>query len=141
MTDAKTLATLILGGAFDATELSDNDIVIDNELAVELQQKLVTTIDDVHIELVARSDYDAQRLRADTAEAELEKLREQVELWRGRTTNLTHAQFAAEQRIAELLQICRDIQDDPRLWLMVRAELSGRISAALNPNPEAESHE
>lgn len=46
-----------------------------------------------------------------------------------------------DQRVDELLQICRDIQDDPRLWIMVRAELSGRISAALNPTTEAASHE
>ncbi|TWC17117.1 hypothetical protein FBY06_11835 [Pseudomonas sp. SJZ085] len=48
---------------------------------------------------------------------------------------------AAERRIEDLLQICRGIQNDTRLWLMVSAELSGRINAALNPTAEAASPE
>lgn len=91
--------------------------------------------------VVLKPDFDAQRLRADTAERALANcnLALKAQTFNFETQKAKVA--AAEQRIAELLQICRDIQDDPRLWLMVRAELSGRIAAALNPNPEAESHE
>ena len=84
--------------------------------------------------LELQKQLDAQRLRADTAEAERDQAKEERD-------SFQRVGIAAKQRIAELLQICRDIQDDPRLWLMVNAELSGRIIAALNPNPEAESHE
>jgi hypothetical protein len=87
------------------------------------------------------SDLDAQRLRADTAEAEVTRLEDEFDTLESTNTTMKLKLAAAEQRIAELLQICRDIQDDPRLWLMVGAEISGRISTALNPKPEAGSHE
>ena len=55
MSDIQTLATLVLGGAFDATELGENDIQPDSKLIEELQQRLVSGSDDVYIELVDRA--------------------------------------------------------------------------------------
>lgn len=152
MSEVKTLATLILGGAFDATELSDNDIEINNELADELQQQLVTTIDDIHIELVARSDFDAQRLRADTAEAELARLEDEFDTLENTNTTIKLKLAAAEQRIAELVAMLREGIDaverlsttpkehNQEQWVDLHA-WTFNVDAALNPNPEAESHE
>lgn len=115
--------------------------------------------DDGLVELVVPVNYDdAQRLRADTAEAELVSansdkeayaqnaidLRKQVDLWKGRTTNLTHELAAAEQRIAELSadnQQLRKLLGQTLAALNPTAKLSKSILAALNPNPEAESDE
>ena len=58
MESVKTLATLVLGGAFDATELGDNDSILHQELIDDLQQRVVTGSDDVHVELIDRSDFD-----------------------------------------------------------------------------------
>lgn len=58
MEEVKTLATLVLGGAWDANELGDNDIMPAQDLIDDLQQRLVTGFDDVHIELVDRADLD-----------------------------------------------------------------------------------
>lgn len=71
MSEVKTLATLVLGGAFDATELGDNEIYPDMGLIDALQQKLVTGFDDVSIELVSRSDLDS-------VQSELAALREEL---------------------------------------------------------------
>lgn len=105
-----------------------------------------------------RMDRDVERLRADTAEAELiianaDKeayaqnaidLREQVELWKGRTTNLTHARSVAEQRIADLIELLRGAwkyADHDLNVVTVNRELAARIEAALNKKSEGESHE
>lgn len=104
------------------------------------------------------AELDTQRLRADTAEAELiianaDKeayaqnaidLREQVELWKGRTTNLTHARSVAEQRIADLIELLRGAwkyADHDLNVVTVNRELAARIEAALNKKSEGESHE
>ncbi|MGN8276641.1 hypothetical protein [Pseudomonas sp. SMN5] len=58
MSEVKTLATLVLGGAWDATELGENDIQPESKLIEELQQRLITGFDDVHIQLVDRADFD-----------------------------------------------------------------------------------
>lgn len=83
--------------------------------------------------------YQEQRLRADTAEAELEVLKYDCQV----AHSVIHAQKAdivvAEQRIAELKGLLLDItldDDFPEHWNEAYA-----IDAALNPNPEAESHE
>lgn len=117
---------------------------------------------------------DAQRLRADTAEADADQFRES-------SAQLATDLIAAEQRIAELTGLLREILlrrrftedmheripaviaggSDPSTVSM-RAKLTkcdallreiagsssenikvfgARINAALNPNPEAESHE
>lgn len=73
---------------------------------------------------------DAQRLRADTAEADVQEVCKTVEA-------VTASLAAAEQRIAELKSVLeRMLEDDdmPVHWF------AQRIDAALNPNPEAESH-
>ncbi|MBY8958329.1 hypothetical protein J1G18_13630 [Pseudomonas sp. MIS38] len=56
MSGIQTLATLVLGGAFDATELGENDIQPDSKLIEELQQRLVTSSHDVCVELVDRAE-------------------------------------------------------------------------------------
>ena len=56
--EVRTLATLVLGGVFDNRELGDIDMVYDMPACEALQRNLVTSIDDVHVELVSRLDYD-----------------------------------------------------------------------------------
>lgn len=81
--EPETLATLVLGGAFDSTELGDNDIQVDQKLLEALQKRLVKGTDDVHIELVDRA-----MLERVTAERDA----------------LQHRLNAADQRIDELEQ-------------------------------------
>lgn len=59
LSEVETLATLVLGGIFDNRELGDIDVVYEMPACEALQRKLVTSIDDVHVELVSRLDYDA----------------------------------------------------------------------------------
>lgn len=59
MSEVKTLATLVLGGMFDHRELGDIDMVYEMPACEALQRDLVTSVDDVHVELVSRTDYDA----------------------------------------------------------------------------------
>ena len=47
----------------------------------------------------------------------------------------------AERRNAAMFDICREIQSDPRLWLMTSSDLAGKINAAINHKPEAASHD
>jgi hypothetical protein len=122
----------------------------------------------VHFELdsegawVAASDFDAQRLRADTAEAELAKLNDlHNAVVQGGKLVADHL-AAAEQRIAELMSILKNPTDemieagnnsaavqmehDSELgsyaWIDNSGEiLAAMVDAALNPSPEAESHE
>jgi hypothetical protein len=71
LSEVKTLATLVLGGLFDNRELGDIDMFYDMPECEALQRNLVTSIDDVHVELVSRLDYEAateQRNAAWTAE-------------------------------------------------------------------------
>ena len=71
MSDVQTLATLVLGGAFDATELGENDIQPDSKLIEELQQRLVTGFDDVLIELVDRAEFDRVTAERDALQQRL----------------------------------------------------------------------
>lgn len=87
-------------------------------------------------------ELDAQRLRADTAEAELEVLRkqhaEQSCIFCNNSGELLSKVKAAEQRIAGLKGLLLDLtldDDFPEHWNEAYA-----IDATLNPNPEAESH-
>lgn len=59
MGEVKTLVTLVLGGMFDHNELGDIDIIHESYATEALQRELVTGVDDVHVELVSRIDYDA----------------------------------------------------------------------------------
>jgi hypothetical protein len=84
------------------------------------------------------SALDAQRLRADTAEAERDALKDEVGQAKGEYDRAVNKLAAAEQRIAELKSVLeRMLEDDdmPVHWF------AQRIDTALNPNPEAESHE
>ncbi|QHD05496.1 hypothetical protein [Pseudomonas sp. R76] len=67
LSEVKTLATLVLGGIFDNRELGDIDMVYDMPECEALQRNLVTSIDDVHVELVSRLDYGAALQQRDTA--------------------------------------------------------------------------
>lgn len=87
------------------------------------------------------SDFDAQRLRADTAEAELKRLDnlDTMQL----IAELTKRNAAAEQRISDTvakLQLAADMLDDDERGNRFAQVLQLAI-AALNPNPEEESHE
>lgn len=59
MSEVKTLATLVLGGMFDHRELGDIDIVYEMPACEALQRDLVTSIDDVHVELVSRLELES----------------------------------------------------------------------------------
>lgn len=81
MSDIQTLAILVLGGAFDATELGENDIQPASKLIEELQQRLVTDFHDVYIELINRADLDrvtaerdALQLRLNAADQRIDEL-------------------------------------------------------------------
>ncbi len=67
LSEVETLATLVLGGIFDNRELGDIDVVYEMPACEALQRKLVTSIDDAHVELVSRLDYDAALQHRDAA--------------------------------------------------------------------------
>lgn len=69
MSEIQTLAILVLGGAFDATELGENDFQPDMKLIEELQQRLVNGTDDVYVELINRAELD--RVTAENAALQL----------------------------------------------------------------------
>lgn len=113
---------------------------------------------------VQASDFDAQRLRADTAEAERDALRMhlaearlllreirqecnhsrlrdgQIDNFLHKSSSVTENPNAAEQRIAEIVEFIRDAADSAQSKGMLKAFIN-QLDAALNPNPEAESHE
>lgn len=92
----------------------------------------------------ARNRLDAQRLRADTAEAESARKDQVIEDMVESNCDMTTCLAAAEQRIAELSadsQQLRKLLEQTLAALNPTAKLSKSIRAALNPNPEAESHE
>ena len=74
-------------------------------------------------EIGCRKELDAQRLRADTAEADL--------------LRTSDALLAAEQRIAVLEDLLRQAKEYGGLT----PKWHNAVDAALNPNLEAESHE
>jgi hypothetical protein len=59
VSEVKTLATLVLGGMFDHRELGDIDMVYEMPACEALQRDLVTSIDDVHVELVSRLELES----------------------------------------------------------------------------------
>lgn len=84
--------------------------------------------------LELQKQLDAQRLRADTAEAELKR---EKEFHAVSVSESERMLAAAEQRIAELWTLLREGLEEQKNgddWI-------DRVVAALNPNPEAESHE
>lgn len=76
--------------------------------------------------------WDAQRLRADTAEAERMAAIGEVEKYARDSIKISNALAAAEQRIAELKVMLRQAWVDE----CVSAEDCRKIDAALNPKPE-----
>ncbi|RVD77066.1 hypothetical protein [Pseudomonas koreensis] len=99
-----------------------------------------------------RPYFDAQRLRADTAESELKIVRksrdDELENYNALISDLA----AAEQRVAELTALLlsgRKVVSDAvglvEEWANVlrkrMVDHCSAVDAALNPNPEAESHE
>lgn len=124
---------------------------------------------DVVLTSAHKSALDAQRLRADTAEAELEVLRQQhaeqscifcnnsgellsaVKTERSRgdaavgdANEAERKLAAAEQRIADLIELLRGAwkyADHDLNVVTVNRELAARIEAALNKKSEGESHE
>jgi hypothetical protein len=91
-----------------------------------------------------REERDAQRLRADTAEAELERAECMRESYKIDAGIYREKLAAAEQRIAELSadnQQLRKLLEQTLAALNPTAKLSKSIRAALNPKPEAGSHD
>jgi ferric-dicitrate binding protein FerR (iron transport regulator) len=88
-------------------------------------------------------ELDAQRLRADTAEAGLEVLRREVECRISNEVNAVEALAVAEQRIAVLTIALKTIFGMLQHKATTPLELESTLMAhaALNPNPEAESNE
>lgn len=157
MSEVKTLVTLVLGGMFDHNELGDIDLVYEAPACEALQRDLVDSIDDVHVELVSRIDYD-------TAQSQLAALREELatannayRIVLDTSQQMFERMQTVEQRLADaerrnllLEELVIDVQKafnfDPagscynpgiafvRPW-------SIRAIAALNPNPEAASHD
>lgn len=82
-----------------------------------------------------KSDFDAQRLRADTAEAELKALKHPM----NSAQQLRNDLAAAEQRIASMTSMLRWFASCADVRQVGTAAMD--YVAALNPNPEAESHE
>lgn len=120
MNEVETLATLVLGGAFDATELGDNEIYPDMGLIDALQQKLVTGFDDVSIELISRSDLDS-------AQTELAVLRLQC----------GGMQMDLDERDLELAALREELDQERRATLRaadleekILKELQQRLTAA-----------
>lgn len=111
-------------------------------------------------------DFDAQRLRADTAEAERDALRTSKEAVEFNLNKVDRALLAAEQRIAELEadllarnalleELGCPFEPVEDLYVKInppgimaglaldayRRAISAKADAALNPKPEAGSHE
>ena len=95
-------------------------------------------------EVVLATEFDAQRLRADTAEAERDALRTSKEAVEFNLNKVDRALLAAEQRIAKLETVLRSavewFDDGVGRSIAEFCKLQ-EMRAALNPNPEAESHE
>lgn len=75
----ETVAVLMLGGAWDQDELSDNDIAPCGEVIESMQQQLVKGGQDVHIELVDRAHVDRVTAERDALQQLLNARDEEVE--------------------------------------------------------------
>lgn len=85
------------------------------------------------------ADFDAQRLRADTAEAELGALRGDVETMRRKNNEYAEKLASAEQRMARHEGMLRHFANCGEVFQVGTAAMD--YVAALNPKPEAGSHE
>jgi len=127
MSEVKTLATLVLGGAFDATELGDNEIYPDMGLIDALQQKLVTGFDDVSIELVSRSDLDSVQSELAALREELERQKHYVEI----NANSAHGKHKEGQQYKDERDALRE---DLAAIIANRNDLKQRLTAAEQRN-------
>lgn len=82
--------------------------------------------------------FDAQRLRADTAEAEVARLEDEFDTLENTNTTIKLKLAAAEQRIASHERMLRFFANLADIRQVGTAAMD--YVAALNPNPEAESH-
>lgn len=90
------------------------------------------------------TDFDAQRLRADTAEANFNRCNGLYYECQKERDTLRSDLAAAEQRIAdqnELIKKAHAWIDHNNFGGWDAYEMRDQLAAALNPNPEAESHE
>lgn len=104
MSGIQTLATLVLGGAFDATELGENDIQPDSKLIEELQQRLVTGTDDVYVELIDRAELDRVTAERDALQQRLNAADQRIdELENGKPAKLDPPQPFTDQFLEDHL--------------------------------------
>ena len=183
MSEVKTLVTLVLGGMFDHNELGDIDIVYEAPACEALQRDLVDSIDDVHVELVSRLDYDVAQSQLAALREELAshlKIRDrELEIAAEHADDLQQRLADAERRNAPQWIECKDRMPEPDVDVLVSYTPLGQEKAivhgaflnkafddmdhlfwfngkgeamrgvvshwlpmiALNPNPEAASHD
>jgi uncharacterized protein CbrC (UPF0167 family) len=127
----------------------------------EGQENYAKSVDDVVALLGEQSDQiealETQRLRADTAEAEVAKLIDKLsyeerdhhttnlsrDAWRNKYEELLNLIKRAQSFVAFVHKCCRKNKEYAPLHWQEMVELDRDLSGttALNPNPEAESHE
>lgn len=90
--------------------------------------------------LVLKSDFDAQRLRADTAESELKQMTEFRDNSAKKITRMRDEITAAEQRIEKLTGLIEEFCQRVEAGEVRSKATYAKFKAALNPNPEAGSH-
>jgi hypothetical protein len=162
MSEVKTLVTLVLGGMFDHRELGDIDTLYEAPACEQLQRELVNSIEDVHVELVSRLDYDAKCHSADVcfglwkrteeerdaAQADLSALREELSASHQREARLQDMVTAAEQRNAELVEIITEVAKQAgdhhmshQTWNLKThlTNIHQKLEAALNPTESGAS--
>ncbi len=132
MSEVKTLVTLVLGGMFDHNELGDIDLVYEAPACEALQRELVDSIDDVHVELVSRLDYDTalsqlaaslaanESLSAELAwsendsrdqSKEIAALREELESTKAALREEMKDAFEFQQKNAALIELLSETSD------------------------------
>lgn len=98
-----------------------------------------TEFDDA--QFVGIADFDAQRLRADTAEAELAIIRPERNLYKASSEALEDQWNAAERRIADGIAYVQRLVNCSKNQDSVATGYLSDILAALNQKSEGESHE
>lgn len=89
---------------------------------------------------VYAEDFDAQRLRADTAEAELAIIRPERDLYKASSEALEDQWNAAEKRIADGIAYVQKLVDCSKNQDSVATGYLSDILSALNQKSEGESH-
>ena len=109
MSGIQTLATLVLGGAFDATELGENDIQPNMKLIEELQQRLVTGADDVYVELIDRAELDRVTAERDALQQRLNAADQRIDELttrqaESRTISLSGCEFTEDELVGKAVR-------------------------------------